>query len=51
MGAKSKLNALHLQGALIVAALIGLAADSFGFFVLTLAGLLAAGVAAGDLRR
>ena len=51
MGAKSKLNALHLEGALIVAGLIGLATGSFPIFLLTLAGLLAVGVVSGDIRR
>ena len=51
MGAKSKLNALHLEGALIVAGLLGLATGSLSFFLVVLAGLLAAGVISGDIRR
>jgi hypothetical protein len=50
MGARKKLNAVFLQGSLVVAALAGLIAQSGAVFILALAVLLGAGLYAGDIR-
>ena len=51
MGAKTKLNAAYLHGALLVAGLAGLATGSPATFAAVLAGLLIASILAGDIRR
>ena len=51
MGAKQKLNSAHFLGALVVAGLVGGAAESFAVFAIALAGLLIAGLVSGDIRR
>jgi hypothetical protein len=51
MSAKHKLNSAHFLGALLVAGLVGRAAQSFAVFLVTLIALLAAGYHAGDIRR
>lgn len=50
MSARNKLNAAHGLGSLIVAALVGALADSIAVFLVTLAALLLADWAAGNIR-
>jgi len=51
IGAKQKLNAAHIGGALILAALAGAAAESFAVFVVALTVLVTVGLRTGDIRR
>jgi hypothetical protein len=51
VGAKNKLNAAHLNGALVIAALAGWATGSWVIFVLAAVALLAAAVVGGGIRR
>jgi hypothetical protein len=51
MGAKQKLNAAHLYGALVIAGLIGLATQSWNVFLVALTGAVIADLAGGNLRR
>jgi hypothetical protein len=51
MGAKQKLNAAHLSGALVIAGLIGLATQSWNVFLVALVGFVAIDLVAGNLRR
>ena len=51
MSAKRKLNVAFFNGALIVAALFGLAAQSLGAFAVVLAVLVIASFYTGDMRR
>ena len=51
MSAKNKLNGAHFLGALLVAGLIGGVTESWIVFLIALAGILVAGVVAGDIRR
>jgi hypothetical protein len=51
MSAKHKLNSAHFLGALLLASLAGGLAGSWSVFLVALAGLLLAGIVAGDIRR
>jgi hypothetical protein len=51
MGAKRKLNAAHINGALIGAGLLGAVTRSWDVFWIALVGLLISAVVAGDVRR
>ena len=51
MGAKQKLNAAHLYGAMIIAGLIGLATQSWNVFMVALVGCVVVDLVAGNLRR
>ena len=50
MGARRKLNQVHVAGSIALAALAGLASGSWAVFAITGALLLAAGVGNGDIR-
>ena len=50
MGARHKLNAAYFYGCLLVAAALGLAAQSWAVFLVALAVSLGLGVHAGDVR-
>ena len=50
MSAKDKLNAIHFNGALIVAGVAGLATGSFIVFGAVMVGALVMCVASGDIR-
>ncbi len=50
MGARSKLNVAYAQGCLIVAAIVGLLAQSWTVFAVVLAVTLLGCVIAGDIR-
>jgi len=49
--ARHKLNAAHVQGAIIVAGILGALTESLLVFLIALAGLLIAAFLAGDIRR
>ena len=51
MGAKQKLNAAHLNGALLVAGLAGLLTGSWPVFLVAFAALVAGDHLAGNIRR
>ena len=51
MGAKQKLNAAHLNGALLGAGLAGLLTGSWPVFLLALAVLVAGDYLAGNIRK
>ena len=50
MSARNKLNGAYFNGALLIAAAFGAAAQSWGVFVVSLAGILFAMFLAGDIR-
>ena len=50
MSARNKLNSAHVNGALIVAGLVGGLAGSWWIFGLALTGLLVSKVLGGDIR-
>jgi hypothetical protein len=50
MSAKRKLNSAHFIGCMMVSGLVGLAAESFGVFLIALAASLAAAYHAGGIR-
>ena len=50
MGARTKLNAANFNGCLLVSAVVGLAAQSWLVFLLTLAVSVAAAVHSGGIR-
>lgn len=50
MSARKKLNGAHVLGALLVAGLLGAVTGSGGIFWVSLGGLLAADVLAGNIR-
>jgi len=50
MGARQKLNSGHVNGALVVAGLIGGLTGSWGLFAVALAGLLVSKLMGGDIR-
>jgi hypothetical protein len=50
MGARQKLNALYVQGGLILAAIVGVLAGSWVVFALTSAVLIGLGLHGGELR-
>ena len=50
MGARHKLNAAYFYGCILVAAALGLAAQSWAVFLVALAVSLGLGVHAGDIR-
>jgi len=50
MGARSKLNSAHINGALLVAGLIGGMTGSWAVFGLALAGVLVTEVISGGIR-
>ena len=50
MGARHKLNAAYFYGCILVAAALGLAAQSWTLFLVALAVSLGLGVHAGDIR-
>jgi hypothetical protein len=50
MSARNKLNGWHLFGALVTAAVLGLLSGSAAVFLVTLGGVLAADVFAGNIR-
>ena len=49
-GARQKLDAVHLNGCLAFAALVGAMAGSSAAFLLAFAALMIGGVAGGDIR-
>ncbi len=50
MSARTKLNGAHAAGALLVAGLLGMLTGSGAVFLVSLGGLLAADVIAGNIR-
>ena len=50
MSARTKLNAAYFNGCLIVSAVIGLVAQSWGAFLIALAITCACGLYGGDIR-
>lgn len=50
MNARNKLNVAAVNGCLLLAALVGMMADSGTVFLLAFAALVAGGVAGGDIR-
>ncbi|WP_165253291.1 hypothetical protein [Paludisphaera soli] len=50
MNARNKLNVAYFNGCLILAAIVGVAAQSFPALLTTLAALAACGVACGNIR-
>ncbi len=50
MNARNKLNVAAINGCLLVAALVGMMAESGAVFLLAFAALIAGGIAAGDIR-
>ena len=50
MGARQKLNEAHINGALIVAGLLGLATGSWTVFILAGAGLIGLSMHSGGIR-
>lgn len=51
MGAKQKLNAASVNGALFVAGVIGIAFESWGIFLLAFLIFLGTSVMAGEIRK
>ncbi len=49
-GARQKLNVAHANGCLVVAALVGMLAESGAVFLLALAALIAGSFVSGDIR-
>ena len=50
MNARNKLNVADINGCLVLAALVGMMAESWAVFVLAFAALVAGGIASGDIR-
>ena len=50
MGARSKLNASHIQMSLFIATILGIAFGSWWVFLLGVAVLIALAIQAGDIR-
>jgi hypothetical protein len=50
MGARQKLNQSYFNGSLVIAALVGLVAQSWPLFFLALAVLLASNLCCGEIR-
>ncbi len=50
VNARNKLNVAAINGCLLVAALVGMMAESGAVFLLTLAALIAGAIASGDIR-
>lgn len=50
MGARSKLNAMHLQMSLMIAGILGIAFSSWWVFIVALAAMIGLAVQAGDVR-
>ena len=51
LSAKHKLNSAHINGALIIAALLGFATGSMALFLIAAALLIAQGLHNGDIRK
>lgn len=50
MGARQRLNSIYLTGSLILAALVGMMAESWGLFLLVAAVLIALQTHSGNIR-
>jgi len=50
VSARNKLNVAHTNGCLVIAAFVGMMAESWAVFLLAFAALVAGGIVGGDIR-